>query len=132
MFCCLSGTISLSPLHLQHVALSLPGCTKLSDGAAPVCYKLTAVKPRIKKAAGRNLWPPLHKTFHQQLCKSIAPPKMEVNNNLFRVCSSAPLPTLTPSTPIPLLSSVLAHPSSPCSVWALEVVSRGLCPVHWS
>lgn len=34
--------------------------------------------------------------------------------------------------PTPLLSSVQAHPSAPCSVWALEVVSRGLCPVHWS
>lgn len=30
------------------------------------------------------------------------------------------------------MSSVLAHPSSLCSVWALEAVSRGLCPVHWS
>lgn len=49
--------------------------------------------------------------------------KIKVNNNLFREPCAAP-------TPLP--SCVPAHPSSPCSVWALEVVSRGLCPVHWS
>lgn len=36
------------------------------------------------------------------------------------------------TAPSPLVSSVPAHPSPLCSVWALEVVSRGLCPVHWS
>lgn len=33
----------------------------------------------------------------------------------------------------PHLSSPVSRPTRPpCSVWALEVVSRGLCPVHWS
>lgn len=60
------------------------------------------------------------------MCAPPPPPprcKIKVNNNLFRMPCTAPTP---------LLSPVLAHPSSPCSVWALEVVSRGLCPVHWS
>lgn len=35
--------------------------------------------------------------------------------------------------PPPPLSCSLSRPTRPlCSVWALEVVSRGLCPVHWS
>lgn len=35
--------------------------------------------------------------------------------------------------PPPTPSCSLSRPTRPlCSVWALEVVSRGLCPVHWS
>lgn len=52
------------------------------------------------------------------------PPRHKIKvNKLFRVPCAAPHPSLVlcPGPPV-----------SPCSVWALEVVSRGLCPVHWS
>lgn len=59
-----------------------------------------------------------------QSCFGVCHPgQIKANSNLFRGFWLAPTP---------LLSSVPAHPSSLCSVWALEVVSRGLCPVHWS
>lgn len=85
--------------------------------------QIDGCKATDKKATGRNLWPPLHNTFHQQLCKSIAPPEMEVNNNLFRVCSSAP----SPLSPLPPQSHScpLSWPTRPLPVlfghWRLSV-----------
>lgn len=97
------------------------------------CKKVTNIYDRGKKKNKPVEMQMLHScsfgtgqmSFQLKFLWCVPPPrrKIKVNNNLFRVPCTAPTP---------LFSSVPAHPSSPCSVWALEVVSRGLCPVHWS